>query len=74
MQKNGKIREMSDKKYSYKTINGSRKRIHRHVMEEHLGRTLNFYEHVYHVNGDSSDNRIENLILIVKNYKGSEKC
>jgi hypothetical protein len=37
-------------------------------MEEHLGRTLEHYEHVYHINGDSRDNRIENLIVIKKNY------
>ena len=35
-------------------------------MEEYIGRTLETYEHVYHVNGDSTDNRIENLIIIQK--------
>lgn len=38
-------------------------------MEDHLGRSLEPWEHVYHMNGDSSDNRIENLVLIKKNYK-----
>lgn len=56
-------------KYPYKTINGNKKRIHRHIMEDHLGRSLEPWEHVYHMNGDSSDNRIENLVLIKKNYK-----
>lgn len=59
---------MSDNCYSYKTINGLKKRIHRHIMEEHLGRTLEPNEHVYHKNGISTDNRIQNLIIIKKNY------
>lgn len=38
-------------------------------MEEHLGRMLEHHEHVYHINGDSKDNRLENLIVIVKKYR-----
>ena len=52
--------------YTHKTVNGIKKTVHRHVMEEHLGRPLEPTEHVYHVNGDSKDNRLENLIIIVK--------
>lgn len=37
---------------------------HRHVMEEHLGRPLTTKEHVHHINGNSLDNRLENLQLI----------
>jgi len=57
---------MSKNKYPHKTINGVKKRIHRHIMEEHLGRLLESNEHVYHLNGDSTDNRIENLVVIPK--------
>jgi len=60
---------MSKTKYEHKTINGIKKTIHRHVMEEYLQRPLESHEHVYHLNGDSRDNRIENLAVIKKKYQ-----
>lgn len=60
---------MSENRYHHKTINGIKKRVHRHVMEKHLGRILEMDEHVYHLNGDPKDDRIENLIVIKKKYK-----
>ena len=46
----------------YKTIwdkkEGKQKRLHRYIMEQHLGRNLSFNEIVHHMDGDIHNNMI----------------
>lgn len=52
----------------YKTIqvNGKQVRLHRFIMEEHIGRTLSSNEIVHHINEDKFDNRLENLEILTR--------
>lgn len=47
-------------------INGKRVRVkqHRWVMEQSIGRPLSSHENVHHINGEKTDNRIENLEIM----------
>jgi hypothetical protein len=50
-------------KYKAVKINGKKKDYHRVIMEESLGKKLSRFQVVHHINGNTLDNRLENLSL-----------
>ena len=56
----------------YKTIRyqGKKLLLHRHIMQQSLGRNLQRWEHVHHINHDTFDNRLENLKVLSNREHG----
>lgn len=50
----------------YLRINQTKQRLHRHIMEQHLGRKLNSNEEVHHIDEDKYNNDINNLKVMTK--------
>ena len=45
--------------------------VHQMVMELHLGRALTDAECVHHINGDKTDNRLENMTVVTRSDHSS---
>lgn len=65
--------------YRQTRVNGKTVREHRVLIEKHLGRKLDAWEHVHHKDGDKLNNSIENLEVIdganhaIEHHKGSKR-
>ncbi|MBS0654120.1 MAG: HNH endonuclease [Verrucomicrobia bacterium] len=59
-----KTKPYSSNPYIRTQKNGIRMKEHRRIMEEYLNRKLLPNEHIHHINGDTKDNRLENLQIL----------
>lgn len=59
-------RSLTDRGYIRIKLNGRKVLEHVLVMEQHIGRRLGPDECVHHINGNHSDNRLDNLQLMTK--------
>ena len=59
--------------YRLISVNGSRVLEHRHIMEQHLKRSLLTHENVHHLNGQRTDNRLDNLELWSKSQPPGQR-
>lgn len=65
-------RSVKHRQYKEIKTNEGWKQEHRWVMENYLGRKLQKFEEVHHINGDKHDNRIENLWMLDKKNHSRE--
>lgn len=66
MRRSKALKEQKTTPRRYKTIvvDGKQVREHRWVMEQYLGRKLETWEHVHHIDGNHLNNAIENLEVL----------
>lgn len=69
--KGGKSKHLDGYVYIWNPERKTYEREHRLIMEEHIGRKLEKYEDVHHINGIKDDNRIENLMLLSRSEHAS---
>lgn len=60
----GRSKRTKDGYIRITTEKNKRRYEHRIVMENLIGRKLTADEHIHHLNGDSSDNSINNLVIL----------